>query len=115
MPLVQSPDWFRVVLEATTVIAVAALLVVLVRAGRKYPEIATTSWQWVVVGFVMIVVALLVDLSDEIIDYRAAYMPNVIAAFVTEGGMVCGLILATVGFATWFEFMARFFGLRRKE
>jgi hypothetical protein len=115
MLLVQSPDWFRVVFEAMTVIAAAALLVVLVRAGRRYPEIATTSWQWVVVGFIMIVVARLVDLSDELINYRAAYVANVIATFIAEAGMICGLILAAMGFATWFEFMARFFRLRRKE
>ena len=115
MLLVQSPDWFRLLLEAATVIAGAALLVVLVRAGRKYPEIATTSWQWVVVGFVMIVVASVVDFSDEIFDYGATYMPNLFATFITEAGMICGLILAAMGFATWFEFMARFLGLRRKE
>jgi hypothetical protein len=115
MPLVQSPDWFRLVLEATTVIAGVALLIILVRAGRKYPEIATTSWQWVVVGFVMIVVASFVDFSDEIFDYRATYMPNLFATFITGAGMIGGLILAAMGFATWFEFMARFLGLKPKQ
>ena len=34
--LVQSPDWFRLLLEAIQVIAMVVLLVVLVRAGRRY-------------------------------------------------------------------------------
>jgi hypothetical protein len=29
--------------------------------------------------------------------------------------MICGLILAAMGFATWFEFMARFLGLKPKQ
>jgi len=111
----QSLDWFRLLLEGIQVIAAAVLLVVLVRAGRKYPEIATTSWQWVVVGFAMILVASLVDFTDEIFDYSAAYLPGLFATFLSGAGMLSGLILAAMGFSTWFEFMARFLGLRPRD
>lgn len=113
--LVQSPDWFRLLLEGVQVIAGAALLVVLVRAGRKYPEISTTSWQWVVVGFAMMLLASLVDFTDEIFNYGAAYMPNLFATFISTGGMIAGLILAALGFSSWFEFMARFLGLKPRK
>jgi len=114
MPL-QAPEWFRLVLEGVQVIALVVLLAVLVRAGRKYPEIATTSWQWIIIGFAMMLVATVVDFSDEIFDYGATYMPYLFATFVSEVGMVGGLILAAMGFATWFEFMARFLGLKPKQ
>jgi hypothetical protein len=113
--LVQSLDWFRPLLQGIQVIAAAVLLVVLVRAGRKYPEIATTSWQWVIVGFAMIFIASLVDFTDEIFDYGAAYLPGLFATFLSGAGMVGGLVLAALGFSTWFEFMARFLGLRPRE
>ena len=112
--LIQSPDWFRVLLEGVQVIAMVALLAVLVRAGRKYPEIATTSWQWVIAGFVMTLLASLVDLSDEFVNYSVAYMPYLFATFISEAGLIGGLILAAMGFSTWFEFMARFLGLKPK-
>ena len=113
--LVQSPDWFRLLLEGVQVIAGAALLAVLVRAGRKYPEISTTPWQWVVAGFAMMLFASLVDFTDEIFNYSAAYMPNLFATFISRGGMITGLILAALGFSTWFEFMARFLGLKPRK
>jgi hypothetical protein len=113
--LVQSPDWFKILLEGVQVIAMIALLAVLVRAGRRYPEIATTSWQWIVVGFVMMLIASVVDFSDGFIDYSAAYMPDLFATFISEAGLICGLILAAMGFYLWFEFMARFLGLKPKE
>ena len=113
--LVQSPDWFKVLLEGIQVIATIALLAVLVRAGRKYREIATTSWQWVIVGFAMMLLASVVDFSDAFFDYSAAYMPYLFATFISKAGMIGGLVLAAMGFSTWFEFMARFLGLRPKE
>jgi hypothetical protein len=113
--LLQSPDWFRILLEGVQVIAMVALLWVLVRAGRKYPEIATTSWQWIVVGFAMMLLASLVDFSDGFINYSASYMPDLFATFISEAGLIGGLILAAMGFYTWFEFMARFLGLKPKE
>jgi hypothetical protein len=113
--LMQTPDWFKILLEGIQVIAMIALLAVLVRAGRRYPEIATTSWQWIVVGFAMMLVASAVDFSDGFIDYSAAYMPDLFATFISKAGLICGIILAAMGFYTWFEFMARFLGLRRKE
>jgi hypothetical protein len=113
--LVQSPDWFRLLLEGVQVIAAAALLVVLVRAGRKYPEISTASWQWVIAGFVMMLIASLVDFADEIFNFSATYMPNLFATFISRGGMITGLILAALGFSTWFEFMVRFLGLKPRK
>lgn len=113
--LLETPEWFRLVLEGVQVIALVFLLGVLVRAGRRYPEIATTSWQWIIIGFAMMLVATIVDFSGEIFDYGATYMPNLFATFISEAGMVGGLILAAMGFATWFEFMARFLGLKPKQ
>jgi hypothetical protein len=113
--LVQSPDWFRPLLEGVQVIAGAVLLVVLVRAGRRYPEISTASWQWVVAGFAMILLASLVDFTDEIFNFSATYMPNLFATFISRGGMIAGLVLAALGFSTWFEFMARFLGLKPRK
>ncbi len=114
MPLA-TPEWFRLLLEGVQVVAVAVLLLVLVRAGRRYPQIATSSWEWIIVGFAMILVATVVDFSDQIFDYSATYMPYLFATFISEVGMVGGLILAAMGFATWFEFMARFLGLKPKQ
>jgi hypothetical protein len=111
----QSPEWFRLLLEGVQVIALIVLVVVLVRAGRRYPEIASTSWQWIVIGFVMILVATVVDFSGQIFDYSATYMPYLFATFISEVGMVGGLILAAMGFYTWFEFVARFLGLKPRE
>lgn len=113
--LLQAPEWFRLVLEGIQVIALVVLLAVLVRAGRRYPQIATSSWQWVIIGFAMMLVATIVDFSDEIFDYGATYMPYLFATFISEVGLVAGLILAAMGFSTWFEFMARFLGLTPKE
>jgi uncharacterized membrane protein len=113
--LMQSPDWFKIVLEGIQVVAMIGLVVVLVRAGQKYQEIATASWQWVVAGFVMMLVASIVDLSDEFVNYEASYMPYLFATFIAKAGMIGGLILAAMGFSTWFEFMARFLGLKPKE
>lgn len=113
--LVQSPDMFRLVLEGVKVIAMIGVLVELVRAGRRYPEIATTSWEWIIVGFFMMLVAFVVDFSDEIINYRASYMPNLFATFIGEAGLIGGLILVAMGFRTWFQFMARFLGLKPRD
>jgi uncharacterized membrane protein len=113
--LMQSPDWFKVMLEGIQVAAMIGLVVVLVRAGQKYQEIATTSWQWVVAGFVMMLVASVVDFSDEFVNYEASYMPYLFATFIAKAGMIGGLILAAMGFSTWFEFMARFLGLKPNE
>jgi hypothetical protein len=113
--LLQSPEWFRLVLEGVQVIALIVLLAVLVRAGRRYPQIATASWQWIIVGFAMMLVATVVDFTDELFDYSATYMPYLFATFISEAGLVGGLILAAMGFSTWFEFMARFLGLTPKD
>jgi hypothetical protein len=113
--LVESLDWFTILLEGIQVIAMIVLLFVLIRAGRKYPEIATTSWQWVIAGFAMMLLASVVDFSDAFFNYSASYMPYLFSIFISKAGMIGGLVLAAMGFSTWFEFMARFLGLKPKE
>jgi hypothetical protein len=109
------PDTFRFILEGLKVIAMIALLFVLLRAGRRYPQISTTSWQWIIVGFVMMLVAFAVGFGGELIDYDASYMLSLFAIFIEEGGLISGLFLVAMGFSTWFEFVARFLGLKARE
>lgn len=113
--LVLSAETFAIALQGVKFIAIIALLVVLLRAGRKYPELATTSWQWIIVGFVMMVVAFAVDLTGEFINYGASYMPHLFSIFIEEGALICGLFLIATGFSTWFEFVGRFLGLTPRE
>lgn len=99
-----------IILEGIKAALVLALIFVLWRCGRKYPELAGGSWNLIIFGFLSIEIAMLLDWSDEIIDYKGLNI-GLIEGIIEEGLSMVGFVLTTIGFSKWFEFVGKFLGM----
>jgi hypothetical protein len=55
---------------------------------------------------------MLLDCSDEIIDYDAMGV-DLFETIFEEGLSMVGFVLTTIGFSKWFEFVGKFLGMDR--
>lgn len=101
-----------IIIEGIKALLVLALVFVLWRCGKKYPELAGGSWNLIIFGFICIEVAMLLDWSDEIIDYDAMGV-DLFETIFEEGLSMVGFVLTTIGFSKWFEFVGKFLGMDR--
>jgi len=102
-----------VLLEGIKAMLVCSLVFVLWRSGKRYPELSGGSWNLILVGFIFISIGLLLDLSDEFINYKVTEIVNVVEAVIEEGIIMLGFVLVTIGFKKWFTFVGRFLGIKR--
>lgn len=101
------------ILESIKAILVFGLIFILWKSGKKYPELSGGSWNLILLGFICIAIGLTLDWSDEIINYKAINMVDVIETVIEEGILMLGFVLVTIGFNKWFAFVGRFLGINR--
>ena len=112
--LVENIDIVDLILEAIKTVLVLSLVIILWRSGKKYPELSGGSWNLILWGFISIMVGMLLDWSDEIIDYNKINSTlDVAETIIEEGILMLGFILVTIGFNKWFAFVGRFLGINR--
>jgi hypothetical protein len=111
---IEHVNFIDLVVEGIKAILVLALIVTLWRSGKRYPELAGGSWNLIILGFVCIETGMLLDWSDETIDYNAIGI-DLIETVIEEGILTLGFILITIGFDKWFEFIGRFLGISRQD
>lgn len=109
---VENISYIDLVTEGIKATLVFALLIILWRCGKKYPELAGGSWNLILIGFICIDVGMLLDLSDEIISYRnTSQIVDLVETVIEEGGSMLGFVLVTIGFNKWFQFVGKFLGM----
>lgn len=101
-----------VVLEGLKVLTTFILIVILIRAGGRFPQLSGGGWRIVIFGFVLMFFGFLFDFSDEIINYEANPVAENIEGLIEEASLIGGLILVTFGFKNWFSFIGRILGLK---
>lgn len=107
---VEHIDHTDIIIEGIKALLVLALLFVLWRCGRKYPELSGGSWNLIIIGFFCIEMGMLLDWSDEIINYDSLHI-DLIETIIEEGMSMVGFVLTTIGFSKWFEFVGKFLGM----
>ncbi|NOQ34550.1 MAG: hypothetical protein GQ569_01475 [Methylococcaceae bacterium] len=110
---VENIDVVDFVLEAIKVALVIGLIFILWSSGKKYPELSGGSWNLILLGFISIAVGMLLDWSDEIINYKAIEVLDLAETIIEEGILMLGFVLVTIGFNKWFAFVGRFLGINR--
>jgi hypothetical protein len=110
MSFIENIDYIDIVIESVKAILVLALIFILLRCGKKYPDLAGGSWNLIIFGFIFIDIGMILDVSDEIIDYASF---NLLESIIEEGAVMLGFVLITVGFGRWFEFVGKFLGMDR--
>lgn len=111
----ESINYTDVVLEGLKAIITLILVIVLSKAGNKYPQLSGGAWGTIIFGFVLMFIGFLFDVSDEIINYDASDLASKAESAVEEGSLIIGLILVTVGFSKWFNFVGRMLGLKASD
>ncbi|MDQ7091053.1 MAG: hypothetical protein Q9M50_10490 [Methylococcales bacterium] len=106
-------DLVDLIFESIKMTLVFSLVFILWRSGKKYPELSGGSWNLILFGFICIATGLLLDLSDEIINYGVMEMVDLIETIIEEGILMLGFVLVTIGFNKWFAFVGRFLGINR--
>ncbi len=104
-----------VVLEGAKALIMVVLVIIIWGAGRKFPQLSGGSWNLIIFGFMLMAVGFFFDFSDELINYESAEMPSIIStlqSIIEEGCLIGGLLLVTIGFKKWFNFVGRFLGLK---
>lgn len=110
--LIENISYIDLVVEGIKAALVLALIFILLRCGKKYPELAGGSWNLIIIGFICIDFGMFLDLSDEIISYRdAGTLIDLVETIIEEGSSMVGFILITVGFGKWFDFVGKFLGM----
>ena len=109
---VNSIDMTDVVLEGLKVIITLILIIILIKAGRRFPQLSGGGWRIVIFGFVLMFLGFLFDFSDEIINYKVDQIANEFESLIEEISLITGLILVTFGFKNWFSFIGRILGLK---
>ncbi|ACB52363.1 hypothetical protein cce_3015 [Crocosphaera subtropica ATCC 51142] len=104
-------SFLDIFLEGLKVLGMIFLLLTLVDAAEKYPSLAGSRWNLIILGFVLMLVGFAFDWSDEFINYEASSLLNIIEVVIEEVGLIGGLFLVTFGFKSWFRFMSRFLGI----
>jgi hypothetical protein len=111
---VENISYIDLVVEGIKAALVLALIFILWRCGKKYPELAGGSWNLIIIGFICIDFGMLLDWSDEMISYRdAGTMIDLVETIIEEGSSMLGFVLITIGFSKWFEFVGKFLGMSR--
>ncbi|MEZ5592450.1 MAG: hypothetical protein R3F53_17800 [Gammaproteobacteria bacterium] len=108
----ESIDMTDVVLEGLKALTTLVLVVVLSRAGKRYPQLSGGAWGMIIFGFVLMFIGFLFDFSDEIINYDASDIASKAESLIEEASLIIGLIMVTVGFSKWFNFVGRMMGLK---
>lgn len=108
--LVEQINYTDLIIEGIKAGLVLALIFILWRCGKKYPDLAGGSWNLIIFGFIGIEMGMLLDWSDEIIDYATF---DLLETMIEEGSSMLGFVLITVGFSRWFEFVGKFLGMDR--
>ncbi len=108
-------DMLDFVLEGIKALVALLLLISVIIAGKRYPQLAKKSWGLVVSGFALIFVGFVFDWTDEFINYELSTLADTIESMIEEIGLIGGLILVTIGFNRWFAFVALFLGLKRRR
>lgn len=111
--IVENIDVVDFVLEAIKAALVLGLIFILWSSGKKYPELSGGSWNLILVGFICMAVGLILDWTDEIINYGAIELVDLIETVIEEGILMLGFVLVTIGFNKWFAFVGRFLGINR--
>lgn len=112
--LIENISYIDLVVEAIKAALVLALIFILWRCGKKYPELAGGSWNLIIIGFICIDFGMFLDVSDEIIGYRdAGTVVDLLETVIEEGSSMLGFVLITVGFGKWFDFVGKFLGMER--
>ncbi len=100
------------ILEGIKATLVFSLVFILWRSGKKYPELSGGSWNLILFGFICIAIGLMLDFSDEFIDYGSIIATaDIIETIIEEGVLMLGFVLVTIGFNKWFAFVGRFLGI----
>jgi len=111
--LVEHIDLVDFILEGIKTTLVFALVFILWRSGKKYPELSGGSWNLILLGFICMAIGLMLDWSDEVINYEKIEVVDIIETVIEEGILMLGFILVTIGFNKWFSFVGRFLGINR--
>lgn len=109
---VENIDIVDFILEAIKTALVLGLVFILWRSGKKYPELSGGSWNLILFGFICIAVGLMLDWSDEVINYGKG-VADLVETVIEEGILMLGFVLVTIGFNKWFAFVGRFLGINR--
>ncbi len=109
---VDSINLVDVVLEGAKAVCMLVLFLIISNAGTQYPQLSKGPWKLILFGFFLMFLGFLADTSDEIIDYEMSDTLATIQSSFEELTLITGLILTTVGFKKWFEFVGRFLGLK---
>ncbi len=109
-----SVDLLDLLLEGAKALVMLVLVVIMYRAGGKYPQLASGPWGLITSGFLLMFIGFLFDWSDEFVNYDASVMAAQAEAIIEETSLIIGLIMVTVGFGKWFVFVARFMGLEEE-
>ncbi len=112
---VESVDMVDVLLEGIKAISVLVLFFIITQAGNRYPQLKKGSWKYITFGFFLMFLGFVADTSDEIINYDMSPWLSSAQSFFEEGTLIIGLILVTIGFKQWFEFVGRFLGLNSQR
>jgi hypothetical protein len=109
---VENISYIDLVTEGVKASLVFALLIILWRCGKKYPDLAGGSWNLILIGFIFVDIGMFLDLSDEIISYRnTSQVVDLVESIIEEGSSMLGFVLITVGFSKWFQFVGKFLGM----
>ncbi len=110
MSFIENIDYIDIIIESIKATLVLALIFILLRCGKKYPDLAGGSWNLIIFGFIGIDIGMFLDVSDEIIDYGTF---DLFESVIEEGAVMIGFVLITIGFSRWFEFVGKFLGMDR--
>jgi hypothetical protein len=114
LALVENVSYIDLVIEGVKALLVLALIFILWSCGKKYPELAGGSWNLIIFGFIGLEIGMALDFTDEIISYRdTSAVIDLIESIIEEGFAMLGLVLITVGFSKWFDFVGKFLGMER--
>ena len=111
--LVEHIDLVDFILEGIKTALVFGLVFILWRSGKKYPELSGGSWNLILLGFICMAIGLMLDWSDEVINYGEIEVVDIIETVIEEGVLMLGFVLVTIGFNKWFAFVGRFLGINR--
>ncbi|MCK5727589.1 MAG: hypothetical protein KAG10_00775 [Methylococcales bacterium] len=110
---IEQLDVVDLILEGTKALLGCSVVFILWRSGKKYPELSGGSWNIILLGFLCIAIGLILDFSDEIINYNVNETIGFIEKLIEEGVLMLGFIMVTFGFDKWSMFVGRFLGIKQ--
>lgn len=109
---VEHINMIDVVLEGLKVVITFALIMILSKSGKRFPQLSGGAWRMVIFGFILMFFGFLFDFSDEIINYEINPILEDAEGLIEELSLIGGLILVTLAFKNWFSFIGRILGLK---